>query len=394
MSVYNINGTRIDSGSGGVSIESYYETEMADTIAKVRAINNEPSIVFPCVTDIHRYKATVQTYDKMIANISKFTESVKCDFVANLGDTIEGDTSQSVALGYAYADMKAFHGIGVPIIYAQGNHDNNIYSSNVNTDKFDIYKVFQSFFTNTKGVTYNFAENGTDYYVDFPLGVRAVVLNSCNIKNANNYAYGSGTASWLSTVLDTNRTILLLSHLSSIASQVWNNNHGANADAVQSALTTFANGGNNLVSVSGHSHIDIAFIKPWLSVMQVCQKFEVADTSTTQYGKITGYIDQLTAPSRTADTYTEDAWTVCVLKPYTYEFDCIRFGGGNDRYFHYNPIAPTTLTSRLSNITWSSSDTSIATVSDGVVTGVSSGTCGILAKDTTGNYEAWTIRVS
>lgn len=391
MAVYDINGNQL---TDEVAIESYYENEMADTIAKVRDINDEPAIVFPCVTDIHRYKATVQTFEKMIANITKFTESVKCDFIANLGDTIEGDTSKEIGLGYAFDDIKAFHGIGVPLIYAQGNHDNNIYSSNVNTDKFNIFEVFKSFFVNTKGVTYNFAENGTDYYVDFPIGIRVVVLNSCNVKNANNYAYGSSTASWLTnTALNTDSKVILLSHLSSVASQVWNNNHGTYADGVQSAITSFVNNGGTLVSVSGHSHIDIAFVKPWLSVMNVCQKFEVANTSTTQYQMITGYVDGLNAPSRTENTYTEDAWTVCVLKPNSKEFDCIRFGAGADRYFHYEPIAPTTLSSRLSNVTWSSSDTSVATVSNGVVTGVASGTCGILAKDSEGNYECWTIKV-
>jgi len=389
--VYDINGNQL---MDDVTVEEYYEDEMIDTIAKVRDINDEPAIVFPCVTDIHRYKATVQTFEKMIANITKFTESVKCDFIANLGDTIEGDTSKAIGLGYAFDDIKAFHGIGVPLIYAQGNHDNNIYSSNVNTDKFNIFEVFKSFFVNTKGITYNFAENGTDYYVDFPIGIRVVVLNSCNVKNANNYAYGSSTASWLTnTALNTDNKVILLSHLSSVASQVWNNNHGTYADGVQSAITSFVNNGGTLISVSGHSHIDVAFVKPWLSVMNVCQKFEVANTSTSQYQMITGYVDGLNAPVRTANTYTEDAWTVCVLKPNSKEFDCIRFGAGADRYFHYEPIAPTTLSSRLSNVTWSSSDTSVATVSNGVVTGVASGTCGILAKDSEGNYECWTIKV-
>ena len=391
MAIYDVNGNLLTEDTG---IKSYYVDEMADTIAKVRAVNKEPALVFPVVTDIHRYKADVQTFDDMIRNVAYFAKYVKCDFIINTGDTIEGDTDKPTALGYAYEDMKAFQGIGVPILYAQGNHDNNIYSNNVNTDKFDIYNVFQTFFAKTKGITYNFAENGTDYYIDFPIGIRVIVLNSCNVKNANNYAYGSGTASWLSTALDQSKTNLIMSHLSSIASQVWNNNHGSNADAVKNALTTFANNGGTLVQVTGHSHVDIAFIEPWLSVMNVCQKFEVENISTTEFGKITGYIDQIVAPSRTADTYTADAWTVCVLKPNSMELDCIRFGAGNDRYFHYNPIAPTTLTSILTGVTWSSSNTSVATVSNGVVTGVASGTCGILAKDTAGNYECWTIRVS
>lgn len=397
MAVYNKYGVRIDEGS--VVIEEYYESEMEDTVAKVRDLITEPSIVIPVTTDIHVHVAEVQTFADMIKNITKFTEYVKCDFVANLGDTIQGDQEQSVSLGYAYESMQKFLEIGVPVIYAQGNHDNNPYTtggSSFSNRDFNIQQVFKSFFTVTKGVTYNFNENGTDYYIDFDgIGVRVIVLNACNVKNAHNYAYGSSTASWLTnTALDTDYTVLLLEHLSSIASQVWNNNHGTYADNVTNAIQAFVNNGGKVVQVSGHSHIDVAFIQPWLSVMNVCQKFEMADTSATNFQKISGYIDQMTVPSRVANTYTADAWTVCVLKPNSGEFDCIRFGGGCDRYFHYKPIAPTTLTSRLSDVTWSSSNTSVATVSNGVVTGVASGTCAILAKDAEGNYEAWVVTVS
>ena len=126
----------------------------------------------------------------------------------------------------------------------------------------------------------------------------------------------------------------------------------------------------------------------------VCQKCQQANTTTTEMQKISGYIDVMGSPARTAGTATEDAWTVCVLKPNSKELSTIRFGAGVDRYFHYDPIAPTTLTSKLASPTWSSSNESVATVSGGVVTGVASGTCAILAKDATGNYEAWIVAVS
>lgn len=397
--IYDINGNVVVDDAGRVKIETYYEAEMADTIAKVRDVSDEPAIVFPVVTDIHRYKADVQTFDKMIANIAKFAESVKCDLVVNTGDTIEGAaTTAEVSLGQAYDAIKAFHGIGLPLIYSQGNHDNNIYTAAGTTagDAFDILEVFKGFFANVKGVVPNFNENGTDYYFDVDgLDVRVIVLNACNIKYAKNYAYGTSTASWLtSTALNTTKTVLLFEHLSSIASQVWNNNHGVNATAVENALRAFVNGGGIIVEVSGHSHMDIAFAYPWVSVMNVCQKFEVADPNSTNSLKITGFVDVKNAPSREEGTYTEDAWTVCVLKPYSKEFDCIRFGGGCDRYFHYDLIAPTTLASRLTDVTWSTSDAAVAMVADGVVTGVASGQCAILAKDTEGNYECWRVNVT
>jgi hypothetical protein len=132
--------------------------------------------------------------------------------------------------------------------------------------------------------------------------------------------------------------------------------------------------------------------------MQDCQRFtdtagEVIGPNDENPTEITGFIDNIVKPARVAGTASEDAWTIAVYKPITNDLDLIRFGAGADRYFHATPIAPTTLTSRLSNVSWSSSDTNIATVSSGAVTGVASGRCAIIAKDTSDNYECWIIEV-
>lgn len=395
MSFYDIDGNVVYDSP---TIETYYATEMADTISKVRSIINEPALVFPVTTDLHRYSSAPQTFDKMITNMAHFVKSVKCDFVACLGDLVDGNSTQAKAYEYAYDSAEKFNGIGVPYIFAQGNHDNNVYDTqgNLNGADFDIKQVFDAFFTSTKGVSYNFSENGTDYYIDFAgIGVRLIVLNACNVKKAKNYAYGDSTATWLSeTALNTSHTVLIFEHLSSIASQVWNNNHGTNATNVTNAIQAFVNNGGRVVQLSGHSHIDLAFIAPWLSIVFACSRCEAADISTANYAKITGYIDVQGNPARTEGTATEDLWTVCVLKPNSGELDCIRFGAGTDRYIHYLPISPGTVTTRLTGVTWSSSDTSVATVVNGVITGVAAGTCAVLAKDSSGNYEAWIVKVT
>lgn len=398
MSVYDILGNELVSS---VKIQPYYESEMSDTIAKVRREITEPCLVVPVVTDIHRYTANIpQTFDKMVSNLKMFCSEVKCDFVINLGDLINGDTSDAQSIAYGYDSTKEFFLVGAPYLFVEGNHDNNIYtaSGSFSGTRFTMAQVFQAFYSGNRGVTVNVSENGTDYYIDIDgLPIRIVGLNACNVNKAANYAYGDSTAAWLTNdALNTDKTILLVEHLSSIASQVWNNNHGTNADAVTSAIQAKVNNGATIIQLAGHSHADFAFIKPWLSVAFVCQKFEKADISTTQYGKISGYIDVIGNPSRTLETASEDAWTVCILKPESGDLDAIRFGAGIDRHFHYTPIAPATLTTKLSGtVTWSSSDTSVATVnSSGVVTGVASGVCAILAKDVAGNYEAWTIKVT
>ena len=396
MGVYNLIGERLDDT---ISIKSYFVDEMSNTLEKVRAEVTEPCLVFPVVTDMHRYSEGVpQTFEQMSDNIAKFCELVECDFVVNLGDSIDGMSSQATSLQQAAAITDGFRKVKAPYIYAQGNHDNNPYTSggSFSNLEFNIAQCFKAFFLNTRDVVVNFSENGTDYYFDVPgIGIRVVVLNSSNVKVAKNYSFGTTTASWLeNTAFDTTDTVLLLEHISSISSQVWNNTSGSNYTTIKGKIQDFVNGGGRLIQIMGHSHVDVAFITPWLAVSMVCQKCQQANTTTTEMQKISGYIDVMGSPSRTAGTVTEDAWTVCVLKPNSMELSTIRFGAGVDRYFHYDPIAPTTLTSKLTSPTWSSSNESVATVSGGVVTGVASGTCAILAKDATGNYEAWIVTVS
>ena len=393
MGVYNLIGERIDDSTP--TIRSYFDTEMGDTVTKVKNEITEPCLVFPVTTDVHIGADVPQVFNQSVDNIAKFCSLVKCDFVACLGDLIDGASAKATSLATAFTATQKLREIPVPYIFAQGNHDNNIYSGSASTDKFDMLEIFKTLFNSVRNVQVNPSENGTDYCFDMELGVRVVVLNACNVKRANNYAYGSSTAEWLSGVaLDTDMPVLLLEHLSSISTQVWNNNNPTGASGITSAINSFISGGGTVVQLSGHSHVDLAFITPWMSVMFVCNKCLQANTSTTEMQKVSGYIDVIGSPTRTEGTATEDCWTVCVLKPNSKELATIRFGAGIDRYFHYNPIAPTTLTSKLTGVTWSSSNESVATVSNGVVTGVASGTCAILAKDATGNYEAWIITVS
>lgn len=395
MAVYNKSGQRID--EGGIYIKPYFDEEMADTVAKVKNEITEPCIVFPVTTDVHVGSTAPQTFSRMVDNIAKFAELVECDFVACLGDLIDGSTTQAASMELALNATEGMRKPGVPYVFVQGNHDNNPYDSSGSFGglDFSIEQVFKGLFSATRNVTPNYSENGTDYWFDVDgIGIRVIVLNACNVKRAHNYAYGSSTASWLAGALDTDNTVLLLEHLSSISSQVHNNSSPTGYSDITNALTSFVNGGGHLVQLSGHSHVDLAFITPWLSVMFVCQKLNKSDTSATGFGKISGYIDVMGVYDRTVNTVSEDAWTACVLKPESGELATVRFGAGVDRFFHYKPIAPTTLTSKLSSVTWSTSNSSVATVSNGVVAGVASGTCAILAKDSTGNYEAWIITVS
>ena len=228
-------------------VEDYYIAELEDTIAKVRAVNDEPSLVFPWVTDIHRFKASVQTFDEMIANMKYVASAVRCDFILNTGDTIEGDQQKDTSLGQAYDAIAAMKEIGEPLFYVEGNHDNNPYISS-GALVFTLKQCFGGFFAATKGATFNVNENGTDYYFDFDnLGVRIVSVNSCNATIATNYGFGNSTAAWLANALNTDHTVILMSHVSPIKEHVWNNINPGNAGGIRDALSAFVGGGGKLI---------------------------------------------------------------------------------------------------------------------------------------------------
>ena len=381
--------------------DAMFDSEIEDTISKVKNLTDSPSLVFPWVTDIHRYSSNasgVQTFDTMVNNMKQVLESVKCDFLLNTGDMTDGATKDTTTT-QVNTCIKQFLELGIPYVWTHGNHDTNYDQGSQYV--FTVPEIYAKYFSTTRGTEYNVDTNGTDYYIDFPFQkVRLIVIDAnqpgINTSLPNRYAYDEDTVTWLATALDTDNTVIVCVHQSPIATQVYNNTTTTNASGIVSALQTFVNNGGNLIMLSGHSHLDVAFVSPWLAVMQDCQRFtDIAETVTDEDHSITGYIDHVRKNARTSGTVTEDCWTMCVYKPIENELDLVRFGAGIDRYFHITAIAPTTLTSKLTGtLTWSSSDTSVATVADGVVTGVATGRCAILAKDANDNYECWIITVT
>lgn len=77
----------------------------------------------------------------------------------------------------------------------------------------------------------------------------------------------------------------------------------------------------------------------------------------------------------------------------------VRVGAGVSRIVNYSPKSVSagstlSLTKKVSGtVTWTSRDTSIATVSNGTVTGVSAGVVGIIATNVAGEEEYWIIKV-
>lgn len=378
--------------------DDMYAEEMADTISKAENSLIEPALVFMWSTDCHRYSSNadgVQNFADMVKNMRYFNKKVPCDFMLNTGDMTDGNTDKSTTLTRAHTCLSELRTIGIPYVWAQGNHDTNGYN-----DVFTMDECHKAYFTATsKEAILNKSEYGTDYYIDYiGLGVRFIVLNANNVDNAHDklyYVYGRTVATWLTSALDTDMDVIIALHQTPVSSQTYNNQGTTGSAGVISAINNFVSNGGQLVMISGHTHADMAFISPWMSIMQDCQRYcSVTEDSINGRSDITtGFIDVIRKNARSKEDARKDLWSVGIYKPISKDFDFIRFGAGKDRYFHTTPIAPQTLVSRFDSPTWATSDENIATVVDGVVTGVATGKCTIVARDAEENYECWIVNV-
>lgn len=315
-----------------VQIPSRFATEMETSVASARALLTEPCLVFPLITDIHYAPNTsvFQNFDDSTLLMKKFSEYVSCDFIANLGDNINGSSNQSLMLGYAYHMLASFHKIGLPYMFCIGNHDTNYDPG----EKFTIGETFSAFFSGTKGVVYNEATDGTDYYKDIPnLGIRLVYLNT---QYLNAYVISSDTVSWFTNIaLDTDYTVILFTHQALITTQAWGATVPSNASSIVSAINSFISNGGTLIQFFGHAHADYAFESPWLAIGTTCGKFEQADTSSSGYQGITGNTGSIVSPARTTGDTTEQAWDIVIVRPSAKKVNCVRFGAGSDREFSF-----------------------------------------------------------
>jgi hypothetical protein len=374
----------------------YFKKEIIKTLASVRSAVDEPALVFPMVTDIHYLSGRMTTFDVCAKNMKCLCDRLICDFIMNLGDNTDGNVPQDVTLKRAKYMNEQFAKCGIPYYMTIGNHDTNYYQNGYN---FTGVQTFSAYLSDTRGVHFEDNAYHISFYKDFDwLGVRVIVLN---VDYLDSYKVSADTISWFETkALNTNYTVLLCEHLSSVKTQNWNAQNLGNGVTLTSKIEAFINNGGTLIQICGHSHADYYFNDPWFTVFSGCQKMEQPDTTAGNYLDISGNIGGnagIVAPSRTMGTVTEDLWNVCVLKPISKELDFIRFGAGVDRYFHYDRHALTsgeTFTSRLTgSITWGTSDANVATVANGVVTSVGTGICQITATDSDGNYETWTVVV-
>lgn len=325
MTFYDIDGNVLDTNA--VSIESYFESEAEDTISKVRALQTEPNLTFFVMTDVHAYanlredyvEGTDELYKKTINNMRYLLKNVPCDYVVNLGDSIEGYTTSAQAQTQGNAVSNEIRKIEVPYLSVIGNHDDNRYHMSSNNERFSVGTRYQVFVNPTRRVVSD--STGLNYYIDFDeFKIRLICLNSVS---SYTYSYESATCTWLSDValnLPTGYKVLVFTHVAPVGAWNYNNTTPTNSATIVNALS----GVDTMAVICGHNHVDNTYSTPFKGATLCCEKFENVNGDPTLYP--TGAVK----PSRTLGTATEDCWTVVVVRPLSNKINLIRFGAGED----------------------------------------------------------------
>lgn len=390
-------------------VKYYYDTEMESTITDVRNCQTEPCLVMPLVTDVH-YASAKTTADypgadpylflnDTLQNIKAFTDAVKCDGVICLGDlhdggaygsTVPSSPEDAVIVGSML--LNNFRSIDLPFYFTYGNHDDCRYFSNTWMNMDQVYKTYMSQTDKGNTLVFDSGYHYLNYYKDFPqLNTRLIEIstNYAPINQAGRFAIPQATADFLTSALNTMDsawTAIIITHAPIIDNLI---PPGETLVSFSSrAVNAITAAGKKAIVITGHTHYDVSTVDPFLHVTTAANKNSLRDTDNleittrgSEKGKV--YVRQLNSGSK-------DLWDVVVLKPFSGVLDFVRFGSGVNRRYHISPVGDGTLTSTLDGaVTWASSNTTIAVVNNGAVTGIDSGRCAITATDTAGNYETW-----
>ena len=331
-------------GKAVESPKAYYLDEIKDTAQKVNPLTKEPALVFFLCTDVH-YN-TVKTDNRlkldsvtdMTVSMAALKEQIKVDGLICLGDVVDAKpplTTEETKQQVEYV-MKRLQGVGLPLLYCMGNHDDNRYISRKDGSLFTPQQL------NSMYMSYTLPDKVTDpsmhglnYYVDYNrFKIRVFVLDS-NYQNPKDnfywsYGFSDSTVAWFKNQLkETPKewSVLVLTHRRFIQ----NNNLG-NAKwiynqikMVETVNDFIADGGAYIATIYGHIHRDYSNNYPFLEFStgaQKCQNLELEKGGAS-------------APERKMNTASEDLWDVLVIRPKSRKINTVRFGAGADREWSY-----------------------------------------------------------
>lgn len=266
FNIINDANTRVD------DVERRFYTLPTAYFDKIEVVNTfkKDMFCFAIQTDTH-YTITNDSNVNSGNDVKELSKSIGFDFVANLGDIIQGYSNMTLDLYRTSMTemMKRYiDGICCPFLYCKGNHENNgMYAATLpNPSEGYIYndELYGRIMVQVKNTFYgNWNNSGKVLYgyADFE-DIRVICVNT-NDGGDNHFGFGISDEqlSWFTnTALDTTKKVIVLSHVPLINNldpqSTWNNN-----ESIRQLLTPIhnfiANGGDVIGCFCGHTHKDL-----------------------------------------------------------------------------------------------------------------------------------------
>ena len=327
-SIVRIN-SRKTSGNDN-QVKSYFQKEINETIASIKEVLTEPYLMFAMISDIHYMSSSElpNSISNTTDNICELSKSLKMDFIANLGDNVDGDTPQVTTEAYCDYLLSQFDKTGIPYYPCIGNHDDNRYYP----PAFTHSQLYFNYLRNTKGVFWDNQTSmcGTNYYRDFnELGIRCIFLNA----NTNgNYGYSNDTCEWFEDVVDTAPgQYIVFTHIAPIPSLNYGLSQYGNDEGSARIRRKCTETSDRLIAMfSGHNHYDAHVTDPFLCVTVNSHKFE------NENGDSGLWTEGAVKPSRKIGDATEDCFDIVIVRPRSKKINRIRFGAGTDETYDFS----------------------------------------------------------
>ena len=322
------DGTSLTIHRSSTMVKSYFKDEIEVTRASIKELMTEPCLIFPMLSDIHYGISSEKPYliDDCTNNILELSKHFNFDFIACLGDIVQGNKPQEVTEEQIEYVIAQFNKIDAPLYVAIGNHDENRDYKPV----FTHTQLYQNYLSHIKNV---FFDNSpvmcnTNYYKDFDdLKLRCIFLNA----NTNgSYGYSSDTCDWFDSVVEESPyRFIVFTHISPIPSQNLGASYGTDSGSTR-IRNTCAESDKFIIMFSGHNHYDHFMVEPFMSFTMNCQKFENSNPNPSTWPE--GAVKQ----KRTVGTATEDCFDIVVIRPGSKKINLVRFGAGEDQEFDFD----------------------------------------------------------
>lgn len=422
--------------SGGNNVADYVIVEAARTASAVAALQSGSTVTFAAISDAHVQEAgsyAAQTQESLLhagQALGKILAAVDCDFVVNLGDNIWGDEASAAAAQAEHDRVNSALDVysGYSRFDCVGNHDANTGAAMLTTQQ--IY--------NSMGSHNDYDETGATVirgygYKDFPgHKLRVIVLNTSDYLDLKGgYGISDEQKAWFMSALDLSRkadytdwSILILSHIpldfptsdydthTDMPAILYAYQHGTTVSIGAGSYDYSAcNGAAIIGNIHGHTHsfaVGKIGASDYYRVATPCACFYRTNETETAYMDDVSY-------NKEADSAGDTSLVV-----YTIDLDkklihATHYGAGIDRQIAYAVAAtvavsgislsqssaeidagstltltaavlPTNATNKA--VIWTSDNPAVASVTDGVVTGISGGTANITATTEDGGLAA------